>query len=81
MGRSLKKRKLKKTKRVKVARATPAPEKKDKKKMKAWEWWLIGGAILFAFIWLIIIAQKGVLTPDVEEATPTPATQQEAVAE
>jgi hypothetical protein len=73
MGRSLKKRKLSKVKRVKVSRPVTANAKKKSKKksMKKWEWWLIGFAFLFAFVWLIFLGKSGTLAPDLDDATPT----------
>ena len=73
MGRSLKQRKLKKVRRVKVHRSKPA-EKSSKKAMKKWEWWLIGFAFVFAFIWLIFLGKSGNITPDIE-TTPVPTAQ------
>jgi len=71
MGRSLKKRKLKKYKRTKLARGVSVKSKKTT--MKRWEWWLIGGAFVIAIVWLIFLGFKGGLTPTfVEDPTPTP---------
>ncbi|HPQ40330.1 MAG TPA: hypothetical protein PLV45_08150 [bacterium] len=72
MGRSFKQRKLKKTRRVKVRSAT-IPSKstavKEKKKIKTWEYFLWGGAVIAAIIFIIFAARTGNVTPDI---APTP---------
>jgi hypothetical protein len=73
MGRSLKKRKLKKFKRVKLIRPETASRPDKKKKMKQWEWWLIGAAFVFALVWLIFLGKSGSMTAGVNSITPTPA--------
>ena len=77
MGRSLKKRKLKKTRRVKIPKAG-TPKKKEKKVMKSWEWWLFGLAIAFALIWLLFLGKSGNITQDVVTSTPTASQAQNA---
>ncbi|MBN1355441.1 hypothetical protein JXA40_04115 [bacterium] len=71
MGRSLKKRKLSKVKRIKVSRPVADTKKSKKKTMKKWEWWLIGLAFVFAFVWLIFLGKSGSLSPDLDTAKPT----------
>lgn len=71
MGRSLKKRKIKKTKRVKVLR--PQSDRKKKKgTMKKWEWWLLGGAFVIAAIWVIILGLKGMTIQGRQTGNATP---------
>ena len=68
MGRSFKQRKLKKTKRVKVRSkvgTSKAIQKKAKSKMKTWEYFLFGGALIVAALAVIWLAQTGNITQDI----------------
>ncbi len=75
MGRSLKQRKLKKVSRFRVRPTTPDPKTVKKTTMKQWEWWLIGGAIVLAALWVIILGLKGGLSPDIQPTATPVATQ------
>jgi hypothetical protein len=73
MGRSLKKRKLKKVRRARVKSIKPADNEKKKKKktIKTWEFILFGAALIIAVAFIIFAARTGSVVSDID---PTPST-------
>lgn len=73
MGRSFKQRKVKKVRRVKVKSLKPDTTAgvKNKKSMKTWEFFLLGGALILAIVFIIFAARTGNVVPNTVEPTPT----------